>query len=62
MLRVIEMFLKLTTTENKEFYVNENEIRKFYKDNEKYTTVVLNYGVDIVKETPEEILSMLRGY
>ena len=56
------MFLKLTTTENKEFYVNENEIRKFYKDNGKYTTVVLNYGVDIVKETPEEILVMLRGY
>ena len=56
------MFLKLTTFEGKTLYVNENEIRKFYKDNEKYTTVVLKYGVDIVKETPEEILTRLRGY
>ena len=55
------MFLKLTTHEGKIIYVNENEIRKFYKDNDEYTTVVLNYGIDIVKETPKEIMTMLRG-
>ena len=55
------MFLRLTTLENQKIYVNENEIRKFYKDNDKYTTVVLNYGVDVVKETPKEILTMLKG-
>ena len=59
---MIDMFIKLTEF-GKAYYVNENEIRKFYSEviNGKVSNiVVLQYGTMVVDERPEEIMEMLK--
>ena len=57
------MFLKLTKNDDKQVYINTNEIRKFEKCDHapEYTVLDLRYGTCLVKQRPEEIMEMLKG-
>ena len=54
------MFIKLTKPDGKTKYYNVEYIRSIYKEENNYTVIELQYGTDIVKEHPEEIMDMIR--
>lgn len=55
------MFIALSPYSNdRKKYYNTEYIKTFEK-HKLGTVVVLTYGNDIVKETPEEIMEMLKG-
>lgn len=54
------MFLKLNQIKtNSDIYVNFDTVYQFIKDDE-YTTLIYVDGFICVKETPEEIIEMLK--
>ena len=54
------MFIRLTTKNKDIVYYNTEYIRCFHRKNE-YTVLDLQYGTQLVEETPEEIIVMLKG-
>lgn len=55
------MFLKLTKTDNTMKIYNTEYIRSIYKNENQNTVIELQYGTDLVKERPEEIMEMVKG-
>jgi len=56
------MFLKLTKSDGQIVYINFNKVRGFYEceHNNLYTVIDKEYGNDLVIESPEEIMEMLK--
>lgn len=56
----VSMFVELTKTDNTKKIYNTEYIRSIHKEN-NHTVIELQYGTDLVKERPDEIIEMLKG-
>jgi len=52
------MFVKLTNCDGFPVYINTDRIRKFYVSR-GYTVLDMDYGKDVVKETPGQIMEKM---